>query len=113
MVDPIAQSTEAAKTNLIRLSRKDNVDITAQVIPPNGAYILNDRERVASQLIPLGFKIANQSVQIGEKIIKHGVSIGTAVQPIDEGELVHTHNLKSDYLPTYLIGSDCSYLEVK
>ncbi len=37
----------------------------------------------------------------GEKIIKYGVPIGSAVLRISVGEHVHTHNIKSDYLPTY------------
>jgi hypothetical protein len=38
----------------------------------------------------------------GAKIIKYGVPIGSATCEIAAGDHVHTHNLRSDYLPTWL-----------
>ena len=32
-----------------------------------------------------------------------GAIIGTASAPIARGEHIHTHNLESDYLPTYTL----------
>ena len=34
-------------------------------------------------------------------VLKYGAVIGTATSDIGRGEHVHTHNLESDYLPTY------------
>ena len=34
-------------------------------------------------------------------MLKYGAVIGTATADIGRGEHVHTHNLESDYLPTY------------
>ena len=52
----------------------------------------------------LGDKIASRPIAAGEKIVKYGAPIGSATQAIARGEHVHTHNLKSDYLPTLLRG---------
>ena len=34
-------------------------------------------------------------------MVKYGALIGTATADISRGEHIHTHNLESDYLPTY------------
>ena len=53
-------------------------------------------------------KYANRAIKQGEQIIKYGFPIGTAKCDIDEGEWVHSHNLKTslsgvkDY--TYTVG---------
>lgn len=86
---------------LLRLAPEDNV-LTAIAPLEAGETVLI--EGVQAQLparAPLGFKIAARSIGKGEKIIKYGVPIGSATMDIARGEVVHTHNLKSDYLPTY------------
>ncbi len=55
------------------------------------------------QDIPLGFKIASCDIAADESIVKYGVSIGSATRDIVRGDLVHLHNMKSDYLPTYTL----------
>jgi hypothetical protein len=42
-------------------------------------------------------------------VIKYGVSIGSATRDIELGELVHLHNMKSDYLPTYTLEKEDSH----
>jgi len=37
----------------------------------------------------------------GEKVCKYGCPIGSATRPIEVGQHVHVHNLKSDYFPTF------------
>jgi hypothetical protein len=39
-------------------------------------------------------------------VIKYGAPIGSATRDIAPGEYVHTHNLKSDYLPTLARGAE-------
>jgi hypothetical protein len=46
-----------------------------------------------------GNKLAAVPIAQGERIIKVGVPIGTATHPIESGEHVHSHNLRSDYIP--------------
>lgn len=59
---------------------------------------------VADGAVPLGHKVAARDIAAGEKIIKYGAPIGSASCPIASGEHVHTHNVKSDYLPTFKRG---------
>jgi altronate dehydratase len=59
---------------------------------------------VAGGPVPLGHKIAARDIAVGEQIIKYGAPIGSAARAIASGEHVHTHNVKSDYLPTFKRG---------
>lgn len=52
-------------------------------------------ELEARSNIPPGHKIALKPVAPGEKIIIYGWSCGYASQPINTGEHVHVHNMKS------------------
>src|SRR5690606_15409742 len=45
--------------------------------------------------IPLGHKIAISPIQEGEHVYKFGYSIGQATTAIEQGQWVHTHNLKT------------------
>ncbi len=89
-------------SRLLRLHPEDNV---LTVISPLGAgetiEIAEQRITVAAAL-GLGHKVAAREIAAGEKIIKYGVPIGSATRAIACGEHVHTQNLQSDYLPTYL-----------
>lgn len=63
-------------------------------------------EGVAATLaadLPIGHKLARRAAAPGEKVLKHGAPIGRASRPISVGEPVHTHNLVSDYTPTYTL----------
>ena len=59
---------------------------------------------VATHTIPLGHKVAARDIAAGEKIIKYGAPIGSATRAIASGEHVHTHNVQSDYIPTFQRG---------
>jgi altronate hydrolase len=48
--------------------------------------------------VPMGHKVALHPIAAGARVLKFGVPIGRATRDIDKGELVHTHNLTSDYL---------------
>lgn len=52
------------------------------------------RMLVAKERIPFGFKIALTSIPRGDPIVKYGEVIGGAGVPIEEGRLVHVHNLE-------------------
>ena len=86
---------------LLRLSRHDNVLVARAGIGAGETLQLSDQAIVTPCAIPLGFKVAARTLSSGEKIIKYGASIGSATRAIEAGEIVHLHNMQSDYLPTY------------
>jgi len=49
----------------------------------------------AVQSIPFGHKIAIARIEKNDLVLKYGEVIGKATEPIEEGEHVHIHNIKS------------------
>ncbi len=80
---------------VIKLNKNDNVAVSCERLK-KGDIVLE--KILILQEIDLAHKIAIQKIRCGEKIIKYGVSIGSATKDINEGEHVHTHNIKSDYI---------------
>ena len=91
----------ATDRRLLLLSPADNVLTVIATLEPGETIRIAGQSVVVSTRLPLGHKLAARELAPGEKIIKYGVPIGSAVTRIATGEHVHTHNLKSDYLPTF------------
>ena len=86
---------------LLKLDWRDNVFVAIQPIEAGSELLMDDRFLAVPKTIPLGYKIAARDLRIGEKIIKYHAAIGSATRTIAAGEIVHLHNMKSDYLPTF------------
>ena len=43
---------------------------------------------------------------VGEHAGRYGALIGSITAPVAIGEHIHTHNLESDYIPTFTLGQD-------
>ncbi len=85
---------------LLRRTEADNVAV-ATVDFPAGAVVPCDGGQVTLvDAVPMGHKAAVTAIAAGAKIVKFGCPIGSALRAIRVGEHVHTHNIKSDYLPT-------------
>ena len=109
MQNAAANSILSADSRLLRLSPRDNVLVATATIE-SGEEVRVGRISVrAAVKLPLGHKVAACEIAPGEKIIKYGVPIGSATAAISVGEHVHTHNLKSDYLPTYTWNEQAEY----
>ena len=63
-----------------------------------GNYVINPLDNVEIDL-ESGHKYARCKIKKGESVIKYGFPIGRAVADIEEGEHVHTHNLKTSLSP--------------
>jgi altronate dehydratase small subunit len=75
---------------LVLLSPDDNCLVVAQTLRAG------DTVTIGGEAVAVG-----RAIRAGEKVLKYGAVIGTATADIARGEHVHTHNLESDYLPTY------------
>ena len=86
---------------LLMLLPTDKIAMAVRDIEPGETLALPDGgEVIARARVPFGFKVAVRDIAEGEKVFKYGVPIGTATATIAAGELVHLHNLKSDYIAT-------------
>ena len=81
----------------------DNV-LIARCDIKKGERVLIENEEIEIKIdVKLRFKVASKAIMPEEKIIKFRTPIGSATMPIEIGDVVHVHNMKSDYLPTYTI----------
>ena len=94
-------SMNTPTARLLRLHESDNVMTVLNTLQPGEEIEVGNLRIKITQCLPLGHKVAARAISAGEKILKYGVPIGSAVCSISVGEHVHTHNVKSDYLPTF------------
>lgn len=97
---------------LLLLDARDNVLVTKARLRAGETVEIFGRRVAISVDIALGHKIARHDIAAGTKVLKYGAPIGSATADISLGEHAHTHNIKSDYTPTYsLSGEDKRYGE--
>ena len=94
---------------LLRLHAADNVFTVIRTLEPGDELVVDGVRAPITTRLPLGHKVAACAISAGEKIIKYGAPIGSATCAIAPGEHVHTHNLRSDYLPTFARGEGAHY----
>jgi hypothetical protein len=87
---------------LLRLHRDDNVLTVIRTLEPGDELLVDGVRAPVTVRLPIGHKVAARAIAAGEKILKYGAPIGSAKVAIAPGEHAHTHNVQSDYLPTYL-----------
>ena len=86
---------------LLLLAEADNVMVTRANLKSGDLVSLEGTRVRMSSDAPLGFKVARCDLAPGDKVLKYGAVIGSATAIIRRGDVVHLHNMKSDYLPTY------------
>ena len=97
---------KAARPNpaaVVVIAPGDNVGIAGRPLGSGESLPVAGVTLVAATAVPLGHKIALREIAAGAKVIRCGVPIGSSTRRIETGEHVHTHNLKSDYLPTFTL----------
>ena len=87
---------------LLRLHRDDNVLTVIRTLEPGDEILVEGTQATVTKRLPIGHKVAARAIAPAEKILKYGAPIGSATVAIAPGEHVHTHNIQSDYLPTFL-----------
>jgi altronate dehydratase small subunit len=85
---------------LLRLAPDDNVCLARVALTARESIVVGGASVLMEHDIDAGHKLAARDIEAGEKVVRFGTPIGSATRPICRGEWVHTHNLKSDYLPT-------------
>ena len=93
---------EPLDRRLLLLSEQDNVVVACANLQAGDVVRMDGEEVKLSADAPVGFKIARRDFAPGEKVTKYGAAIGSTTAAIRRGDVVHLHNMKSDYLPTYV-----------
>ena len=89
------------EASLILLNESDNVAVVTAPVEAGRSLVVAGRTICLSDPVGMGHKVAVAPIARGEKVFKYGAPIGSATRDIQPGEHVHTHNVTSDYLPTY------------
>lgn len=89
--------------DVILLNNKDNVVVCMKSMKEGDAIIVDGQPVTLAVNVGIGHKLAARDIQQGDTITKYGVPIGTATAAIAFGQHVHTHNMESNYIATYLI----------
>ncbi|WP_116140451.1 UxaA family hydrolase [Trinickia diaoshuihuensis] len=96
---------------LLLLSPEDNCLIAATTLAAGTALEVEGETVVLAGAIALGHKLARRALRAGEKVLRYGAPIGHVTCAVDKGEHLHTHNLESDYLPTYTLDAGHTYVK--
>ena len=87
------------RTAVIVIRDKDNVATATRDIRTGQALAVSvggqRSELTARQDIRFLHKIALRDISPGERVYKYGAVIGEAIKPIQAGEHVHVHNIRS------------------
>ena len=100
-----ARSDDARQSDprLLLLAPGDNVLVVRKAIERGERIMVAGMLVDTGGYVGMGHKLAARAIGVGEKIIKYGAPIGSATVPIQIGDHVHIHNVKSDYTPTYAL----------
>ncbi|MCP5520356.1 MAG: UxaA family hydrolase [Verrucomicrobiales bacterium] len=96
---------------LLQLDPLDNVLCVTRALSAGMELTIAGESVVLSRDFSHGDKLAAGPIPAGASVRKYGQPIGTATQDIACGEWVHLHNLRSNYLPTYLHGTQDRFFE--
>jgi altronate dehydratase small subunit len=92
--------------SLLLMSSDDNCLIARMPLKAGTAVVIDGQQLTLPQDVHLGHKVARQALQPGDKVLRYGAIIGSVTEPVAIGAHLHTHNLESDYIPTFTLGQD-------
>jgi len=93
-------------TPLLLMAPQDNCLIARCALRAGDVVQIDGHDVTLGQDIAIGHKLARHALAVGDKVLRYGAPIGSVTQPIAAGAHVHTHNLESDYIPTYTLDGD-------
>lgn len=96
----MASSERTDRPALLRLAPTDNVVVALRPLRAGESIVQDDSPLIVDRDVAVGHKIAARVIAAGETIVKYNCPIGLATQAIPAGHYVHTHNVKSAYLPS-------------
>jgi altronate dehydratase small subunit len=86
---------------LILLNPGDNCLIAAARLEAGETVDIEGERVTLATAIELGHKVARHPIEKDAKVLRYGALIGHVTVRVERGEHLHTHNVESDYLPTY------------
>jgi SAF domain len=93
-------ASSEARASVMKLAPDDNVAVALKPLSAGEGIFLDGGTLTVDRDIAIGHKLAARAIAEGEAILKYNCPIGVATCDIRAGAYVHTHNVKSGYLPT-------------
>jgi altronate dehydratase small subunit len=90
------------KKKIIVINSKDNVATALTDLKAGERIMIEEKINGVKKSIelkndiPFGHKVSLIEISSGVSIVKYGEIIGTASMPIEEGDYLHIHNVKSN-----------------
>lgn len=94
-------AADTTARHVLLLSPEDNVVVACRDLAEGEEVAIDGWPVCLPGSVPTGHKIARRAIPAGAKVLKYGAPIGSARAGIAAGEYVHTHNLGSDYIPSF------------
>jgi altronate dehydratase small subunit len=98
-------------SGVLLLAPGDNVAVATGELPEGTQRTVGDQTITLKSKVDVGHKFAVRRIAKGERILKYGAPIGSALRDIEPGEYLHTHNVASDYIPTYTLEDGHRFVE--
>ena len=93
-------------SSLLLMSPEDNCMIARTALAKGDVVTIDGVDVTLTQAVLIGHKVARRALAVGDKVLRYGALIGSITAPVAIGEHIHTHNLESDYIPTFTLGQD-------
>lgn len=87
----------------MKLAPQDNVAVALRPLQAGERLDLDGVSLLVDRAVAVGHKVAARAIAEGDTIVKYNCPIGLATASIAAGHYVHVHNVKSGYLPTYVL----------
>ena len=98
-------------SGVLLLAPGDNIAVATAELPEGTQRIVGGYSVTLKSKVDVGHKFAVRPIAKGERIVKYGAPIGSATRDIEPGEYLHTHNVTSDYIPTYTLEAGHRFVE--
>jgi altronate dehydratase len=93
------------------LAPGDNIAVATQELAEGAQVVVAGLPVRLRGGVAVGHKFAVRAIEQGEQVMKYGAPIGRATRDIQAGEYVHTHNVTSDYIPTFTLEQGHRFIE--
>jgi altronate hydrolase len=94
----------ATDRRLLRLHPDDDCLVAGRPVRAGEKVMVEGATVVFEADAPFGHKVAARPLRSGELVRKCGAVIGRTTAPVGTGELLHLHNLSSNYIAAHLVG---------
>jgi altronate dehydratase small subunit len=104
-------SNTTTDRRVLLLAPDDNIAVAASELAPGTRVLVGGKAIEIKARVDVGHKFAVKPIAAGERIVKYRTPIGSATAAIGLGDYVHTHNMASDYIPTYTLEAGQQYVK--